>query len=152
MDGFHHIAFLTADLDRLIGFYERVFDAKVIADREDSGRHHALIAIGEHIVLHPFEVPADLVPGRQPMFERGRIDHLAFNAASQGAFLEIRRRLIAEGAQATEGGLVTDMGGSVWSFSFHDPDGMWGEVMWMPPSARFSDIERPPEWKMIDPS
>jgi catechol 2,3-dioxygenase-like lactoylglutathione lyase family enzyme len=121
VDGLHHIAFLTADLDRLIAFYERTFDAEVIGDREDGGRRHALIAIGEHTVLHPFEVPADRVPGRQAMFERGRLDHLAFNAATQDAFLEIRRRLIAEGAHATSGGLVTDMGGSVWSFSFHDP-------------------------------
>jgi catechol 2,3-dioxygenase-like lactoylglutathione lyase family enzyme len=152
VDGFHHVAFLTADLDRLIAFYERIFDAEVIGDREDGGRRHALIAMGEHTVLHPFEVPADRVPGRQAMFERGRLDHLAFNAATQDAFLEIRRRLIAEGAHATEGGLVTHMGGSVWSFSFHDPDGMWGEVMWMPPGASFDDIKRPPEWEMIDPS
>jgi catechol 2,3-dioxygenase-like lactoylglutathione lyase family enzyme len=25
----HHIAFLTADVDRLIAFYERIFDARV---------------------------------------------------------------------------------------------------------------------------
>ncbi|HET7745088.1 MAG TPA: VOC family protein [Gaiellaceae bacterium] len=151
IDGFHHIAFLTADLDRLMGFYERVFDARVLGDREDRGRRHALIALGEHTVLHPFEVPADRVPDRQAMFERGRLDHLAFNAASKDAFLEIRRRLIAEGVHATEDGLVTDMGGSVWSVSYHDPDGMWVEVMWMPPGARFDDIKRPPEWEMIDP-
>lgn len=151
VDGVHHIALLTSDLDRLIVFYGRVFDARVIGDREDSGRRHALIAIGEHMVLHAFEVPADRVPGRQAMFERGRLDHLAFDAASRDAFLEIRRRLIAEDAHATENGLVTDMGGSVWSISFHDPDGMWGEVMWMPPGARFDDIERPSEWEMIDP-
>ena len=151
VDGIHHVAFVTADLDRLIGFYERVFDARVTLDRADGERRHALIAVGEHTMLHPFEVPADRVPGRQAMFERGRLDHLALDATSKEAFLEIRRRLIAEGAHATENGLVTDMGGSVWSISFHDPDGMWGEVMWMPSDASFDQIKRPPEWKMIDP-
>ena len=90
------------------------------------------------------------MPGRQPIFERGRLDHIAFDAASEEAFREIRRRLIAEGAHATQDGLVTDMGGSVWSFSFHDPDGTWHEVMWMGSGARFDDIESPPEWEMID--
>jgi catechol 2,3-dioxygenase-like lactoylglutathione lyase family enzyme len=149
--GFHHVAFVTSDLDRLVAFYQRIFDAHVVLDRDDGGRRHALIEIGEHAALHPFEVPADQVPGRQAMFERGRLDHVALDATTKEAFLEIRRRLIAEGAHATEDGLVTDMGGSVWSISFHDPDGMWGEVMWVPPGASFDDIKRPPEWEMIDP-
>ncbi len=123
VDGIHHVAFLTSDIDRLIAFYERIFDAQLIGMREDAGRRHALVDVGG-TVLHPFEVPADGVPSRQQMFERGRLDHLAFDAASEEAFLEIRRRLIAEDAQATDGGLVTDMGGGVWSISFHDPDGM----------------------------
>ena len=151
VNGIHHTTFLTADLDRLIAFYERIFEARVTFDRTDGDRRHALIEIGPHTVLHPFEVPADRLPGRQPMLERGRLDHFALNATSRDAFLEIRRRLIAEGAHATEDGLVTDMGGSVWSISFHDPDGGWHEVMWMKPAARFEDIKSPPEWEMIDP-
>lgn len=151
VDGIHHVSFLTSDIDRLIAFYERIFDARTTFDRDDGGRRHALIEVGEHTVLHPFEVPDDRVPDRQPMFERGRLDHLAFNTTSKDAFLEIRRRLIAEGAHATEGGLVTDMGGSVWSLSFHDPDGAWHEIMWMGPGASFDEIKRPPEWEMIDP-
>jgi catechol 2,3-dioxygenase-like lactoylglutathione lyase family enzyme len=151
VEDLHHIAFLTADLDRLSSFYERVFDARVALDRTDNGRRHALIEIGPHTVLHPFEVPADRLPGRQPMLERGRLDHFALDATSRNAFLEIRRRLIAEGAHATENGLVTDMGGSVWSISFHDPDGGWHEVMWMEPGAHFEHIKSPTEWEMIDP-
>ena len=150
VDGIHHVAFLTADLDRLIAFYERVFDARVVFDSEDNGLRHALIEIGPHTTLHPFEVPANEIPGRQPMFQRGRLDHVALNVESKESFLEIRRRLIAEGAHATEDGLVTDMGG-VWSISFHDPDGAWSEVMWMGPDASFADIKSPPEWEMIEP-
>jgi catechol 2,3-dioxygenase-like lactoylglutathione lyase family enzyme len=146
----HHMTFLTADMDRLIAFYERIFDARVTLDRTDEGRRHAFIEIGPHTVLHPFEVPAVEVPGRQPIFERGRLDHFALNAASEEAFREIRRRLIGEEANATEGGLVTDMG-SMLSFSFHDPDGGWHEVMWVKPDAPFEEGPKPPgEWKMIE--
>jgi hypothetical protein len=42
----HHMTLLTADLDRLIDFYERIFDAGVMLDRVDNGRRHALIEIG----------------------------------------------------------------------------------------------------------
>jgi catechol 2,3-dioxygenase-like lactoylglutathione lyase family enzyme len=153
----HHITFLTADMDRLIAFYERIFDARVTLDRGEADdevgpvRRHAFIEIGPHTVLHPFEVTGVEVPGRQPIFERGRVDHFALNAASEEAFREIRRRLIAEGANATEGGLVTDMG-SVLSFSFHDPDGGWHEVMWVKPGVPVEEgLKRPSEWQMIEP-
>jgi len=33
----HHMTFLTADMDRLIAFYERIFDARVTLDREEEG-------------------------------------------------------------------------------------------------------------------
>jgi catechol 2,3-dioxygenase-like lactoylglutathione lyase family enzyme len=150
----HHLAFLTADLDRLIAFYERIFDARVTFDREegDEGpvRRHAFIEIGPHTVLHPFEVRGAEIPGRQPMFERGRLDHFALTAASEEAFREIRRRLIAEGAHSTEGGLVTDMG-SMLSFTFYDPDDAWQEVMWEKPGVPAEEgLLRPAEWKMID--
>jgi predicted lactoylglutathione lyase len=79
-------------------------------------------------------VPGAGVPGRQEIFQRGRLDHFALNAGSEEAFREIRRRLIAEGANATEGGLVTDMG-SMLSFSFHDADDGWHEVMWVKPDG-----------------
>ena len=146
----HHVAFLTADLDRLIAFYERIFDARVTLDREDGGRRHAFIDIGPHTMLHPFEVPSAEVPGRQPIFERGRLDHFALNATSEETFREVCHRLIAEGANATEGGLVTDMG-SVLSFGFHDPDGGWHEVMWVKPDVPFEEgFERPGKWRMIE--
>jgi catechol 2,3-dioxygenase-like lactoylglutathione lyase family enzyme len=144
----HHMTFLTADMDRLIAFYERIFDARVTLDRTDDGRRHAFIEIGPHTVLHPFEVTGADVPGRQPIFQRGRLDHFALNAVDEEAFREIRRRLIAEGANATEGGLVTDMG-SLLSFSFHDPDGGWHEVIWVKPGVS-EELERPSGWKMID--
>jgi catechol 2,3-dioxygenase-like lactoylglutathione lyase family enzyme len=149
IEDIHHLTFLTADMDRLIGFYERVFDARVTMDRDDDRVRHAFIEVGPHIVLHPFQVPDTVVPGRQAMFERGRLDHFGLNCASEEAFREIRRRLIAEGAGATEGGQVTDMG-TMLSFSFYDPDGAWHEIMWNKPDAPEAYPLSPPEWRMID--
>jgi hypothetical protein len=65
-------------------------------DVEDPVRH-AFIEIGPHTVLHPFEVPAAEVPGRQAMFKRGRLDHFALNAVIEEAFREIRRRVVPDG-------------------------------------------------------
>jgi catechol 2,3-dioxygenase-like lactoylglutathione lyase family enzyme len=150
LNDLQHMTFLTADMDRLIAFYERIFDARVTLDREDAGRRHAFIEIGPHTVLHPFEVPAADLPGRQPIFQRGRLDHFALNAASEEAFREIRRRLIAEGAHATEDGLVTDMG-SMLSISFHDPDDGWYEVIWVKPDVPLEDgLKTPGDWAMIE--
>ncbi len=160
LNDLHHMTFITGDMDRLIAFYRRIFDAPVTFDRveEDPPEwqryrplRHAFIEIGPHTVLHPFEVEGVDPPGREPMFGRGRLDHFALNASSEEAFREIRRRLIAEGANATEGGLVSDMG-SMWSLSFYDPDGAWLEVMWVKPGASSSSpITRPGEWEMVDP-
>jgi catechol 2,3-dioxygenase-like lactoylglutathione lyase family enzyme len=150
VSGLHHMAFLTADMDRLVAFYERIFDARVTLDRDDGGRRHAFLEIGPNTVLHPFELEGVEVPGRQPIFERGRLDHFALNAVDEEAFREIRRRLVAEGAHATEDGLVTDMG-SLLSLSFHDPDGAWHEVIWVKPGGSFEKaFKRPEEWAMIE--
>ena len=149
LEDIHHLTFLTPDLDRLISFYERVFDARVTLDVEEDGLRHAFIEIGPLTVLHPFQVPGVAVPGRQAMFERGRIDHFGLNCASEEAFRELRRRLLAEGAGATEGGLVTDMG-PMLSFSFHDPDGAWHEIMWNKPGVPVDAGSRASDWKMID--
>jgi catechol 2,3-dioxygenase-like lactoylglutathione lyase family enzyme len=160
LNGVHHVTLITRDMDRLIAFYQRIFDARVTFDRVEENTpdwqrynrlRHAFIEIGPHTVLHPFEVEGLEPPEREPMFGRGRLDHVALNASSEEAFREIRRRLISEGANSTEGGLVTDMG-SMWSFSFSDPDGGWYEVMWVKPGESFnSGLAPPAEWEMIDP-
>jgi hypothetical protein len=40
--------------------------------------------------------------------------------------------------------------GSLLSFSFHDPDGGWHEVIWVKPGVAHESLERPSDWKMID--
>jgi catechol 2,3-dioxygenase-like lactoylglutathione lyase family enzyme len=121
----HHLTFITANLDRLIAFYERVLRARVTVDLKEEGLRHAFIEVGPHTVLHPLEIPDLTPPGSQPIFQRGRLDHFGLNAASEEAFRELRRRVVAEGAGD---GVVTDMG-SLLSFSFIDSDGGQHEVI-----------------------
>lgn len=129
LNDIHHLAFITADMDRLIAFYDRVFGARVTLDLREEGLRHALIEVGPHTVLHPFEGAGLEAPGQQSMFKRGRLDHFALNAVSEEAFREMRRRLVAEGAS---NGAVRDLG-SLLLLNFTDPDGGEHEVVWAKP-------------------
>ena len=131
LNGIHHLTFVTSDMDRLIGFYERVFGARVTVDLEEEGLRHAFIEVGPRTVLHSFQVPGIDPPGSQPMFGRDRLDHFALNAASEDAFREILRRVVAEGAGD---GAVTDTG-SPLNAGFTEPDGGEHEVVWVKPNV-----------------
>jgi catechol 2,3-dioxygenase-like lactoylglutathione lyase family enzyme len=146
LDDIHHLTFITADMDRLISFYERAFGARTTVDLEEEGLRHALIEVGPHTVLHPFRVPGVEPPGLQEIFQRGRLDHFALNAASEVAFWELHRRLAAEGALDSE---VTDMG-SILLFSFLDPDEGRHEVVWRKPGIPAEAGLRRVEWKTVE--
>jgi catechol 2,3-dioxygenase-like lactoylglutathione lyase family enzyme len=49
INGINHLTFITADIDRLIAFYRRVFEARVTLDLEEEGLHHVFIEVGPHI-------------------------------------------------------------------------------------------------------
>lgn len=123
LSGVNHVAFLTSDIDEIVSFYEEVFDAgKVvdlaIPDPANPGRH-VLIDIGGGAALHAFQF-ADSPPGPlQPMFQRGRIDHVALNVADEETFERLRAVLVARGVSD---GTVTDFG-VMQVLSFTDPDG-----------------------------
>ena len=51
LDGVNHITFVTADLDRLIAFYGRVFDAQVTLDLREESIRHAFIQVGQNTVF-----------------------------------------------------------------------------------------------------
>lgn len=132
LDGINHVAVLTADTDRLTAFYADVFDATVDGELRDDGLRLTLVKVGPTAELNVFEISGNREATRQqPMFERGRIDHLGLQAASLDAFDEIRRRLVARGASD---GFVTDFG-QVLSLFFTDPDGLEGEVCVTNPDA-----------------
>lgn len=133
LDGINHVAIITADTERFVGFYRDVFGAEVDGDMQmgDEGRL-TFVRIGRQAEINLFELHGNTEAARQtPMFGRGRIDHLGLQAASLEAFEEIRRRLIDRGA-ADE--FVTDFG-PVLSVFFRDPDGLEGEVCVANPDA-----------------
>ena len=144
--GPHHLATVTADMDRLIEFYEGVFDARVVADIREEGLRHVFIDLGGGFLLHPFEIPGVEVPqGDLPIFERGRIDHLALKAATAEDFWALRERIYQAGASD---GQVTDMG-PLLSAGFNDPDGLWGEVCWDRPPDQVRSGGEVSGWKYI---
>jgi catechol 2,3-dioxygenase-like lactoylglutathione lyase family enzyme len=134
LDGFNHVAVLTADTDRLIAFYTEMFGAEVDGEiRPDDGMRLTFLKIGASAELNIFELDGNGEAARQtPMFGRGRLDHLAFQAASIEAFDEMRDRLMKRGASD---GFVTDFGPTL-SLFFRDPDGLEAEVCVPNPDAR----------------
>jgi catechol 2,3-dioxygenase-like lactoylglutathione lyase family enzyme len=126
LDGINHVAVLTADTDRFVAFYRDVFGA--VVDGQDVLPFGTLtfVNIGGGRELNVFEVKDNTEAERQvPAFERGRLDHIGFQANSLDAFNEARRRLMAKGATD---GFVTDFG-SAYSCFFRDPDGLECEVV-----------------------
>jgi len=79
------------------------------------------------------------------MFERGRLDHFALLAPSEQAFREIRRRLESEGAAARA---IRDTG-TAWIMDFHDPDGLYVEVIWRKPGVRDVEMLRDEDWTTV---
>lgn len=141
LDGFNHVAVLTADTSRFVEFYRDVFDAEVDGTMDMDGQGTlTFVRVGAMAEINLFEIAGNTESARQvPMFGRGRIDHLGLQAASIDAFEEIRRRLIARGA-ADE--FVTDFG-PVLSVFFRDPDGLEGEVCVANPDARPGVLNAP---------
>jgi catechol 2,3-dioxygenase-like lactoylglutathione lyase family enzyme len=132
--GFNHVAVLTSDTDRLVEFYGDVFGATVDGSvSEGEGMRLTFVKVGPTAELNVFEITGNDEPRRQtPMFGRGRLDHLALQAASIEAFDQIRTRLIERGASD---GFVTDFG-AVLSVFFRDPDGLEAEICVSNPDAR----------------
>jgi catechol 2,3-dioxygenase-like lactoylglutathione lyase family enzyme len=144
LNGLNHLGLLTNDTDRLHAFYREVFDATVLRDireaAEGPGVRLSFISIGPHSELNVFEIDGNTEADRQiPMFGRGRIDHLALQAASLEAFETIRDRLVARDASD---GFVTDFG-PILSLFFRDPDGLESEVCVENPDARPGVVNPP---------
>jgi catechol 2,3-dioxygenase-like lactoylglutathione lyase family enzyme len=126
--GINHVALVTADLDRLLGFYCDTLGATCLSVHPVPFGRMGIVRFGEGGCLNIFQVDgnehSDAKPG---MFTRGHIDHLGIDATDACSFLDLRRRLIERGA-ATED--VTDFGPAI-SLMFTDPDGMEGEICLM---------------------
>ncbi|HET9509507.1 MAG TPA: VOC family protein [Gaiellaceae bacterium] len=148
VDGIHHVTFLTEDIERLSGFYERVLGASRTLDLTEEGIRHVFLEVGRTTVLHPFQLldgpPLPDAPGT--MFQRGRIDHFALLAPSEAAFRELRSRLEAEGVAD---GTVRDMR-TMWIMAFHDPDDFYVEVIWRKPDLPDSATLARADWTTVE--
>jgi catechol 2,3-dioxygenase-like lactoylglutathione lyase family enzyme len=155
LSGFNHVATLTSDSERLHAFYRDVFDAGVRHDGAEPGAPDgvrlSIIDVGPFSELNVFEIDGNTEASRQvPMFGRGRIDHLALQAASLEAFETARSRLIERGA-ADE--FVTDFG-PILSVFFRDPDGLECELCVANPDVRPGVLNPPgtPAARYVDAS
>jgi catechol 2,3-dioxygenase-like lactoylglutathione lyase family enzyme len=140
LDGINHVAVLTSDTDRLTAFYSGVFGCEFETIEENPRLKLTIIMVGPTEELNVFEVRDNHEHEKQtPMFERGRLDHLALQASSLEAFDTLRDRLIEHGASD---GFVTDFG-PVLSLFFVDPDGLEAEVC-VPSPDRVPGVTNPP--------
>jgi catechol 2,3-dioxygenase-like lactoylglutathione lyase family enzyme len=125
--GFNHIATVTGDLDRIVHFYQTVFDAKVtfeIAARDDHPRM-VILDLGGGSALNIAEQPATSIVGdRTKSGGRGPIDHYGIAVSSRADLDQIRDRLVAANVDI---GTIHHLG-DTWSLFFRDPDGMELEV------------------------
>ena len=136
LNGFNHVAVITSDSDRLHEFYREMFGATVLLDGpgmgEGDGVRFSIVEVGPFSELNVFEIDGNTEASRQvPMFGRGRIDHLALQAASLESFETSRERLMACGAADD---FVTDFG-PMLSLFFRDPDGLECELCVVNPEA-----------------
>ena len=135
-NGINHVATLTADLGRLKSFYETVLGVRTLFDLEDNGVRHAMIMLSPASGMHAFQVDPASVPRPQPMFGRGRLDHVAITATNDEAFVEIRERAMRAGADCE----VVDYG-PILAFNIADPDGSEIEICCFKPGV---DLTTPP--------
>ena len=125
--GFNHVATLTPDMDRIVGFYKAVFGAEVTFEMQAKPDHPHMIILdlGGGAALNIFEVDKDTIIGeRTQQGGRGAIDHYALAVDSRATLEAVRDRLVEAGADIGE---IQRLGGE-WSLFFRDPDGMELEV------------------------
>jgi catechol 2,3-dioxygenase-like lactoylglutathione lyase family enzyme len=125
--GFNHVATVTGDLDRVVAFYQTVFDAQVTLEVPATDDHPrmSVLDLGGGAALNVAEQPPSTIVGdRTTAGSRGPIDHYGIAVASSGALSDVRDRLLAAGAHV---GDIQRLGES-WSLFFRDPDGMELEV------------------------
>jgi catechol 2,3-dioxygenase-like lactoylglutathione lyase family enzyme len=125
--GFDHVATVTADLDRIVAFYQHVFDAQVTFEMAATPAHPRMVILdlGGGSALNITEQAASTIVGdRARPGSRGPVDHYGIAVVSRASLDDMRLRLAAAGADV---GQVQRLGGT-WSLFFRDPDGMELEV------------------------
>lgn len=124
--GFNHIATVTADLDRVVAFYEQAFGAEKVFEMAAEPDHPrmAILDMGGGSAMNVFEAPADEIVGdRRKQGGRGPIDHYGIAVDSLPTLEKVRDTLV----DLADIGEIHQLG-TMWSLFFRDPDGMELEV------------------------
>jgi catechol 2,3-dioxygenase-like lactoylglutathione lyase family enzyme len=126
--GFNHVATVTANLDRLVAFYEQAFGAVKTFEMAAEPDHPrmAILDLGGGSALNVVEVASEdeIVGDRRRQGGRGPIDHYGIAVDSLQILEAVRDRLQELG---TDIGEIHQLG-NIWSLFFRDPDGMELEV------------------------
>jgi catechol 2,3-dioxygenase-like lactoylglutathione lyase family enzyme len=125
--GFNHVATVTANLDRMVHFYQTVFGAEVTFEMEARDDHPRMVILdlGNGSALNVTEQPSETIVGdRSKPGSRGPIDHYGIAVASPADLDQIRDRLTDANVDI---GTIHQLG-DTWSLFFRDPDGMELEV------------------------
>jgi len=124
--GFDHVATVTADLNRIVAFYQHVFDARITLEMAATPTHPrmAILDLGGGALNITEQAAGTIVGDRARPGGRGPIDHYGIAVASRASLDDMRQRLAAAGADV---GQVQRLG-DTWSLFFRDPDGMELEI------------------------
>ncbi len=124
----HHLALWTDDLDRLAGFYERYFDARVGPPYENPAKGFAsrFVAFDEGARLEVMTTSRIALarPGRG--VERHGLTHLAISVGSEARVDAITERLRADGYEVASAPRAT--GDGFYESVVLDPDGNRVEI------------------------
>ena len=126
--GINHIATLTTDMARTVGFYEQVFEAVVTHEvpRTEDHPWMKVVDLGGGAALNVFEVAEEeMIGDRRRIGGRGNIDHFGIAVPDLPTLEKVRDRLTAAGADIGE---IQNLGGDTWSLFFRDVDGLELEV------------------------
>jgi catechol 2,3-dioxygenase-like lactoylglutathione lyase family enzyme len=119
--GVHHIALLSADVERTVRFYQDLLEfplTEIFENRDYKGSNHFFFDIGHGNLLAFFDFPGlDLGPYAEVL---GGLHHIAI-AVEPGKWSHLKAKLEAAGVETHE-----ESGTSIY---FRDPDGARLELL-----------------------
>ncbi len=132
--GVHHLAMVTAELDKTIRFYRDVLGLPVVATTGNKPGlypyRHYFFRLGPHTTIAFFEWPGMVEefskPAGLPVRGKLQFDHLSLQVDDEQALHDLRARLSECGVESTE---VVDHQ-FLRSIYFTDPNGIALEASW----------------------
>jgi catechol 2,3-dioxygenase-like lactoylglutathione lyase family enzyme len=119
--GLHHVALLSADVDRTVRFYQGVLEfplTEIFENRDYKGSNHFFFDIGNGNLLAFFDFPGlDLGPYAEVL---GGLHHVAISVEPE-RWRHLRTRLDEASVE-----YMVESGTSIY---FHDPDGARVELI-----------------------